>query len=116
MALKAVVVSSGSAGRVVVDDMELVEVLGWSEDVGVQLDDVLKIVSETVGKSISTESELMIELSGSVAVKANAEAKWLVFNVGGSGERSTTLKVTLKTMLKPDGGAAAGEPSVDVPD
>lgn len=101
MRAKGVLVTSADAAKVTVDDYVEVPVLGAAQDVAMQLDEVIADIWETVASSITTESELVVELTGTVSFKGSAEARWLVFNVGGSGERVNTLKVALKTSLKP---------------
>jgi hypothetical protein len=81
---------------------DLVRVLGTEEEaIAVRVSEVLKAISDTVASSIITESELTIEITGSMKLKAEGGVKWLVFNVGGGTESGDELKVVLKTKLNP---------------
>lgn len=104
MAVKTVVVTSdrAKARKVKFEDYDLVEVLGDSNDaLGLRIDEVVRSISDSVRESITSESELAIEITGSVSLKGEAGAKWLFFNIGGSATESDTLKVTLTTKLSP---------------
>jgi len=105
MPLKLAVMSSDtlSSQKIQFEDVTVVETLGETEEsLAVKIDDVLEAVCRQVRSSITTESELIVEMTGSVALKANAGAKWLFFNVGGGAEKSDSLKVTLKTKISPE--------------
>ena len=66
-----------------------------------QIDEVVKTISESIRGSITDESELTVEITGSISLKAEGGVKWLFFNVGGGTTKSDTLKVTLKTKISP---------------
>ena len=84
------------------EDYQVVDVLGKREkDLALKIDELYSEVIESVGKSLKHESELTIEISGSIDLKANAGAKWLFFNVGGSVEKNNSMTVTLKTKINP---------------
>jgi hypothetical protein len=101
MSSNGVLLTSSDSARVVIDGVEQIPVLGAGDDVAIKLDEVITQIRETVADSITTDSELQVELTGSVSFKGSAEAKWLLFKLGGSGEQAHTLKVTLKTTIKP---------------
>ncbi len=104
MSLRAVVMTTdiAQANRVRFDEFDLVDVLGESEEaVGVRIDEVVRAVADSVRASIEAESELTVEVTGSISLKAEAGAKWMFFNLGGSATESDSLKVTLKTKVAP---------------
>src|SRR5512140_2034787 len=72
--------------------------------VAVKIDEIIKAVSDGVQASLVGPAELSVEISGSVALKAEAGVKWMLFKLGGSTENKSTMKVILKTKL----GAVAG--------
>lgn len=110
MAIKTLVISSNGPGKVQTDEYELTDVLGdSSKDIGVRIDEIVNSLSDTLRNSIATESELLIELSGGVELKAEGNAKWLFFNVGSSATTTGALKVSLKTTITP-AVHAAGAP------
>jgi hypothetical protein len=98
---RGVLLTSAENSRVVIDGVEEVPVLGGADDVAIKLDEVISQIRETVAESITSDSELLVELTGSVSFKGSADTQWLVFKLGGSGERAHTLKVTLKTTIQP---------------
>ncbi len=102
MSLKALVVSKSVQGKVQSDDYEVVDLLGESENaLAVRLDEVLRVVSESVRGSITGESQLTVEISGSISLKGGAGGKFLFLNVGGEAGKTDTLKVTLATKVLP---------------
>src|SRR5262245_42075692 len=106
MSLKAVVVAADPviSRKVRLEDYDLVDVLGESEEaIAVQIDEVIKAISESICQSITSESELTVEITGSISLKAEGGVKWLFFNAGGGATKSDTLKVTLKTKINPTG-------------
>jgi hypothetical protein len=104
MSLKAVVVAADPliSRKVRLEDYDLVDVLGEAEEaIAVQINEVIKAISEAIRESITDESELTVEITGSISLKAEGGVKWLFFNVGGGTTKSDTLKVVLKTKIKP---------------
>jgi hypothetical protein len=104
MSLKTVVVAADPliSKKVSLEDYDLVDVLGESEEaIAVQIDELVKSISESMRESITDESELTVEITGSISLKAEGGVKWLFFNVGGGTTKSDTLKVTLKTKINP---------------
>jgi hypothetical protein len=104
MRLKMVVTASDplKVGKVRIEDYDLVDVLGDSnEATGVELNEIIRTISETISGSITTESELTVEIEGSISLKAQSGVKWLFFNVGGEMAKSNTLKVVVKTKISP---------------
>jgi hypothetical protein len=88
--------------KVRVEDYELVDVLGKKEDaLAVKIEELFTSVVESISKAVSQDSELTVEISGDITLKAEGEAKWLFFNAGGSASKTDSMKVTLKTKIKP---------------
>jgi hypothetical protein len=85
-----------------VEDYELVDVLGKKEEaIAVKIEELFTSLVESIGKTLSQESELTVEISGGITLKAEGGAKWLFFNAGGSASKTDSMKVTLKTKIKP---------------
>ncbi|MGD2088747.1 MAG: hypothetical protein PVH61_21390 [Candidatus Aminicenantes bacterium] len=85
-----------------VEDYELRDVLGKREEtLAVKFEELYSSIIESISKSLSHESELTIEVSGSFTLKAEGGAKWLFFNAGGSTSKTDNMKVTLKTQINP---------------
>jgi hypothetical protein len=104
MPLKAIIVAEdpSKVTKIKLEDFDIVDVLGESEEaIAVQIDEVVRTISESLRESIAEESELTIEITGSISLKAEGGVKWLFFNVGGGTTKSDTLKVTLKTKINP---------------
>ena len=86
-----------------VEDYEVRDVLGKKEEtLAVKFEELYSSIIEPISKSISHESELAIEVSGSFTLKAEGGAKWLFFNAGGSTSKTDNMKVTLKTKISPN--------------
>ncbi len=101
--LKIAVTTQSPEGDLIIDiEGEKFEpTLGETEAVAVRLDEMVRSIAETIGTSIQAESELTVEISGGISLSAKGGAKWLFFNVGGGAEKTDTLKVVLKTKIKP---------------
>jgi hypothetical protein len=72
----------------------------------VELNELLKALSDNISSSIASESKLIIELMGDVRMKGGAEvgAKVLclnLFNLSGEIEKKNSMKITLETSLLP---------------
>lgn len=104
MALKVLVTSlnEDEPQNLKVDDFEIRDVLGKKENkIGVKVEELFNSVIDNVSKSLSTESELTIEVSGAVTLQAEAGAKWMFFNLGGKASKTDNMKVVLKTKIAP---------------
>lgn len=104
MPLNVYVISSkdSQSQKLRVEDYELVDVLGKTEEaVAVKIEELFTSVIESLSKVVPQESELTLEISGDVTLKAEGEAKWLFFNAGGSASKTDSMKVTLKTKINP---------------
>jgi hypothetical protein len=83
---------------------EELDTLGKREkDLSIQLKDLLGDVIEAIQEEIKSESELSIEISGTIDLKATGGAgvPSLLFNVGADAGKVNTMKVTLKTKVTP---------------
>lgn len=104
MSIKTYITSSDpdKAETLKVDDAEILKTLGEEEEVlSVQLKELFQSVTEAVTPTIQSESELTVEVSGEVTLKATGGVKYLFFNVGGETGSKGAMKVTLSTKLKP---------------
>ena len=84
------------------DDGEILTTLGPQEEaVAVQLQELFSSVIETVTASLEVESQLTVEVTGSVSLKAQGGIKHLLFNIGAEAGATGAMKVILSTILKP---------------
>lgn len=91
-----------SASSLKIDEEELLATLGDKEDaLAVQLHELFESVSHAVIPSIQTESQLNLEVTGTISLKASGGIKYLFFNLGGEAGKTGTMKISLSTTLKP---------------
>lgn len=105
MSLKVYVVSLDPSAQqnAVIEDHELVDILGKKEKaVAVRLEELFNSVIERIKNNLFAESELTIEVSGSVELSGEGGVNWLFFDVGGSATKTNVMKVILKTKIKPE--------------
>ncbi|MCP4116955.1 MAG: hypothetical protein GY737_16435 [Desulfobacteraceae bacterium] len=104
MAIKAYVTTSDTdeIDNLIIEDQEVLETLVPKEnEIAVQMQELFSAVSESISESLVTESQLTIEVSGAIKLKATGGAKFLVFNLSGGTSNENAMKVTLSTTLKP---------------
>ncbi len=103
MTIKALVLSGdpNKSGSVNLGDETILSTLGQEQSVAVQMNELFTAVTESITASLEVESQLTLEITGSISLKAEGSTKYLFFNVGASGEASGSMKVTLSTTLKP---------------
>lgn len=87
--------------RLRIDDQKIISPLVEDDAVAVQMQELFSSVTEAVATSLEVESELTIEISGSLGFRVEGDAKYLFFNVGGQAEASGAMKVVLSTTIKP---------------
>ncbi len=81
---------------------EILTTLGPQEEtVAVQLQELFSSVTEAITASLEVESQLTIEITGSVSLKAQGGIKYLLFNAGAEAGTTGAMKVVLSTTLKP---------------
>lgn len=84
------------------DEKEILTTLGPQEEaVAVQLQELLSSVTQAVTANLDVESQLTLEVTGSVTLKAEGGIKYLFFNVGAEVGATGTMKVVLSTTVKP---------------
>jgi hypothetical protein len=84
------------------EETEILTTLGADEEaLAVQLQELFGSVVETITPTLQSESQLTIEITGSVSLKVQGGVKYLFFNVGGEAGKTGTMKVVLSTTLKP---------------
>jgi hypothetical protein len=71
------------------------------ENIAVRMDEIVRSISRSVSQSVVAESELMVEITGSISLRADGEAKWVLFRVGGGATATGAVKVVLKTKVAP---------------
>lgn len=104
MALQTLVTfqPSSEVSKVRFEDHEILDVLGDREEaIAVQLKELLNSVTEAVREAIESEGELLVEINGSLEMKASAGIQYLFFNIGAGASQASTMKVTLKTKVVP---------------
>lgn len=104
MAIEVYALSAGSgeSSTLQLDDKKMISVLGDAEEsLAVKLKDLFNSVIESISGDIKEESQINIEVSGSIDLKVKAGVKYLFFNVGGEASNTGTMKVSLSTTIKP---------------
>lgn len=104
MSLKVYAISSDNPNsqNVQVEDFEIIDVLGRKEEaLAVKIEELFSSVISSIGKNLQHESELTVEVTGTITLKGEAGAKWLFFNVGSSATQADVMKVILKTKINP---------------
>lgn len=91
-----------SVSKLKIDGKEILSTLGKKEDAfALKLQEVFQSVKKSILPTIENESDLTIEVTGSVSMKASGGIQYLFFNIGGEAGKTGTTKVTLKTTLQP---------------
>lgn len=83
------------------EEGEILDTLGTEENIAVQLKELFSSIIESIAESIEVESQLTIEITGSVNMKAKGDAKYLFFNAGAEAAKTSGMKVVFSTTLKP---------------
>lgn len=108
----ATTVSPDSAKSLRVEDKEILKTLGDQDKaVAVQLRELFGSITESITASLEVESQLVVEITGSVSLKAQGSTKYLFFNVGAEAGATGTMRVTLTTTLKPKAEIKLGDKS-----
>ncbi len=95
-------VDPNSEQAVEIDERQILPTLGAGEEaIAVQVQELFESVIEKVADSIEVESQLTIEVTGSLTLKTQGGIKYLFFNVGGEAGKTGTMKVSLSTTLQP---------------
>lgn len=71
------------------------------EDLPVKLKDLLTAVTKEIKSSVDTESQLTVEITGSMSFKAETGVKCFI-NASGEVGKTGTMKVSLTTTIKPE--------------
>ena len=104
MPIKAYVTSSDpkSAAPIKLEDREILPTLGDKEaGVAFQLKELFAAINESVTASLEVESQLSIEITGSISLKAQGGTKLLFLNLGTEAAAAGSMKIQLTTTLKP---------------
>lgn len=98
----ATAVDPASVNSLQTEEEEILTTLGPQEEtVAVQLQELFESVTESLSTQLEVESQLTIEINGSVSFKAQGGLKYLFFNIGAETGNTNTMKVTLSTTLHP---------------
>lgn len=87
--------------KMIDDEVIILDTLGEEEAVALQLRDLFDAVKEALEGAVDQESELNIEVNASLSATGTGGVKTLVFNVGGELTKGNTMKISLKTKIKP---------------
>jgi hypothetical protein len=80
----------------------ILETLGPEEEgFAIKFQELFEAINSEISSSISTESKLTVELTGSMSLKARGGVQYLFFNAGAEVGSAGTMKVTLTSTLKP---------------
>jgi hypothetical protein len=91
-----------SVSSIKTEEGEILTTLGTPEEaVAIQLQELFGSVTEAITASLEVESQLAIEITGSISLKVQGGAKYLFFNAGAEASTTGTMKVTFSTTLKP---------------
>lgn len=98
----ATTVDPSAVSSLNIEGKEILPTLGPGEDaIAVQLEELFTAVTEDISGSLQVESQLTLEITGSLSLKAQGGIKYLFFNVGAEVGTTGTMKVSLSTTLKP---------------
>ena len=86
--------------KIKVNNKEILSTLG-DDSLAVQLKDLFKSVIDSISNEISFSSQINIEVTGSVNLKAQGGIKYLFFNVGGEASTTGAMKVSISTTIQP---------------
>lgn len=108
----ATTVAPEAASSLKIEDKEILKTLGDQDKaVAVQLQELFASITESITASLEVESQLVIEITGSVSLKAQGSTKYLFFNVGAEAGATGAMKVSLTTTLKPKAEIKLGDRS-----
>jgi hypothetical protein len=104
MAIKTYVTAADGqdAGSIKTDEGEFLATLGSQEEnVAIQMSELFSSISNSVAEFLQVESQLTIEITGAVKIKAQGGVNYLFFNAGAEMETNGGMKVVFTTTLKP---------------
>ncbi len=79
--------------------------LGSEEDaVAIRLQELFEAITSSMASSIDVESQLTVEVTGSISLKARGGFQYLFINAGAEASQTGTMKVVLSTTLQPKHG------------
>jgi hypothetical protein len=84
------------------EEEEILTTLGPKEETfAIQLQELFESVTDAIKTSLDIESQLTVEITGSMSLKAQGGLKYLFFNLGAETGSANTMKVTLSTVVHP---------------
>lgn len=96
-------VDPDTASSLNLDETEILPTLGQDKPIAVQLEELFTSVTHAITASLEVESQLTLEITGSLSLKAEAGVRYLFFNVGAETDVTGKMKVILSTTVKPKG-------------
>lgn len=98
----AITVDPNSVSSIQTEDGEILTTAGEEETTAITLQELFDSVVEAITPSISDESKLTVEVTGSVSIKGQGNVRFGFFNIGADTGSTTSMKVVLSTTLKPE--------------
>ncbi len=84
------------------DQEEILATLGGDKDkFAIQLQEILDSVTRAIIPNIQVESQLTVEITGTISLKTQGGINYMLFNVGAEAASLNTMKVSLSTKLIP---------------
>lgn len=94
-------VNPDTVSSIDLDETEILPTLGQEKPIAVQLEELFTSVTQAITGSLEVESQLTLEIAGSVSLKAEGGVKYLFFNVGAEAGATGKMKVILSTKIGP---------------
>ena len=85
-----------------IDETEILPTLGQEKPIAIQLEELFTSVTKAITASLEVESQLTLEITGSISLKAEGGVKYLFFSVGAEAAATGAMKVVLSTTVKPE--------------
>ena len=90
-----------SVRRLKIGEKHILPAAPEEDAVAIQMQELFTSITEAITASLEVESQLTIEISGSLGLKVEGGTKYLFFNVAGQAEATGAMKVVLSTKIKP---------------
>ncbi len=92
---------SHSIKRLRVNEKQIIPTELEEDAVAIQMQELFTSITDTITTSLEVESQLTIEISGSIGLKVEGGSKYLFFNISGKAEATGGMKVILTTTIRP---------------
>jgi hypothetical protein len=71
------------------------------EAVSVRIRELVDQIFTEVQEAVKVECEVEVQVSGKVTLTGKADAKFLIFDIGGGASTETTMTITMSAKLSP---------------